>query len=204
MSSILKVDTIQDSSGNNIINESGDTITIGASGDTTNIVGTLQNNGASVGGSNTPLFSVKCGTFNISNSTMTKIQFDTESGNFFDPSGVFDTSNNRVTPSSTGYYLFGCAVTIKDVGDGKKFQMQLPLSVSNCIFVIVLFAILNVPHLTEKSGVLAIEAPSFCKVPTILVVSPDAPIVIVLLLSLMILLPELSCIVSTFRIELIY
>ena len=125
MSSILKVDTIQDSSGNNIINESGDTITIGASGDTTNIVGTLQNNGASVGGSNTPLFSVKCGTFNIANSTMTKIQFDTESGNFFDPSGVFDTSNNRVTPSSTGYYLFGCTVTIKDVGDGKKFQMQL-------------------------------------------------------------------------------
>jgi len=34
MSSILKVDTIQDQSGNNIINESGDTITIGASGDT--------------------------------------------------------------------------------------------------------------------------------------------------------------------------
>jgi len=33
MSSILKVDTIQNQSGNNIINESGDTITIGASGD---------------------------------------------------------------------------------------------------------------------------------------------------------------------------
>jgi hypothetical protein len=37
MSSILKVDTIQDQSGNNIINESGDTITIGASGDTITI-----------------------------------------------------------------------------------------------------------------------------------------------------------------------
>ena len=48
MSSILKVDTIQDTSGNNIINESSDTITIGASGDTTNIVGTLQNNGAAL------------------------------------------------------------------------------------------------------------------------------------------------------------
>ena len=34
MSSILKVDEIQDTSGNNIINESSDTITIGASGDT--------------------------------------------------------------------------------------------------------------------------------------------------------------------------
>jgi len=49
MSSILKVDTIQDQAGNNIINESSDTITIGASGDTVNIVGTLQNNGGSVG-----------------------------------------------------------------------------------------------------------------------------------------------------------
>jgi hypothetical protein len=34
MTSILKVDTIQDADGNNIINESGNTITIGASGDT--------------------------------------------------------------------------------------------------------------------------------------------------------------------------
>ena len=45
MASILKVDTIQDQSGNNIINENADTITIGASGDTINIVGTLQNGG---------------------------------------------------------------------------------------------------------------------------------------------------------------
>ena len=46
MASILKVDTIQDTSGNNIINENADTITIGASGDTINVVGTLQNNGS--------------------------------------------------------------------------------------------------------------------------------------------------------------
>ena len=37
MTAILKVDTIQDTSGNNIINESSDTITIGASGDTVTI-----------------------------------------------------------------------------------------------------------------------------------------------------------------------
>ena len=34
MASIIKVDDVQDAAGNNIINESGDTITIGASGDT--------------------------------------------------------------------------------------------------------------------------------------------------------------------------
>ena len=48
MTAILKVDTIQDTSGNNIINESSDTITIGASGDTVNVIGTLQSNGSAV------------------------------------------------------------------------------------------------------------------------------------------------------------
>ena len=48
MTAILKVYTIQDTSGNNIINENANTITIGKSGDTTNIVGTLQNNGAAL------------------------------------------------------------------------------------------------------------------------------------------------------------
>ena len=37
MTSILKADTIQDTDGNNIINESSNTITIGASGDTISI-----------------------------------------------------------------------------------------------------------------------------------------------------------------------
>ena len=40
MTAILKVDTIQDTAGNNIINESSDTITIGASGDTIALAGT--------------------------------------------------------------------------------------------------------------------------------------------------------------------
>ena len=34
MSSIIKVDTVQDTDANNIINENSNTITIGASGDT--------------------------------------------------------------------------------------------------------------------------------------------------------------------------
>jgi hypothetical protein len=45
MSSILKVDEIQDTSGNNIINENANTVTIGKAGDTVNVVGTLQNSG---------------------------------------------------------------------------------------------------------------------------------------------------------------
>ena len=50
MASILKVDTIQDQSGNNIINENADTITIGASGDTVTIPSgaTLDASGATL------------------------------------------------------------------------------------------------------------------------------------------------------------
>ena len=51
MTAILKVDTIQDTAGNNIINESSDTITIGASGDTITIPSgaTISNSGTATG-----------------------------------------------------------------------------------------------------------------------------------------------------------
>ena len=51
MTSILKADTIQDSSGNNIINENSNTITIGASGDTITIPSgaTITNSGTATG-----------------------------------------------------------------------------------------------------------------------------------------------------------
>ena len=86
MTAILKVDTIQDTAGNNIINESSDTITIGAAGDTTNIVGTLQNNGAA-------LVTGKVGQV-VSASTTSAVTIT--SGSFTD-SGI--TAN--ITPSAT-------------------------------------------------------------------------------------------------------
>ena len=51
MTAIFKVDTIQDTAGNNIINESSDTITIGASGDTITIPAgaTITNSGTATG-----------------------------------------------------------------------------------------------------------------------------------------------------------
>ena len=106
MTSIIKVDTIQDTSGNNIINENSNTITIGASGDTTNIIGTLQNNGASVGGANTPAFEAYLSSDqNPSNDTETKIQFNIER---FDTDNNYDNSSNyRFTPTTAGkYYVY--------------------------------------------------------------------------------------------------
>ena len=106
MTSILKVDTIQDADGNNIINESGNTITIGASGDTTNIIGTLQNNGAAVGGTNTPAFMAKpSGNISISNDTVTKLLFATED---FDTDS--DYASSRFTPTTAGKYQVSGAV----------------------------------------------------------------------------------------------
>jgi len=109
MTSILKADTIQDTDGNNIINENSNTITIGASGDTTNIVGTLQNNGAAVGGTNTPNFKVyRNTTQSISSASWTKMQFNTES---FDTASAFDNSTNyrfTVPSGQAGKYFFTC------------------------------------------------------------------------------------------------
>jgi hypothetical protein len=105
MTSILKADTIQDTDGNNIINESGNTITIGASGDTTNIIGTLQNNGAAVGGTNTPAFEAYLGGSggqSISDNTVTLVQANTE---VYDTDSAYDTSTYRFTPQTAGKYL---------------------------------------------------------------------------------------------------
>ena len=94
MTSILKVDTIQDADGNNIINESGNTITVGASGDTTNIIGTLNKDGVAV--ANTPAFQgyYSSSYQTVSDNTATKLTIDTEE---FDTSSAFDTSTSRFT-----------------------------------------------------------------------------------------------------------
>ena len=107
MSSILKVDTIQDSSGNNIINESSDTITIGASGDTTNIVGTLQNNGVSI--DNTPAFAVRKtnGDQSYSQNTATKVTFNTE---LLDTNSAFASDKFTVPSGEAGTYLFNVSI----------------------------------------------------------------------------------------------
>ena len=78
MTSILKADNIQDADGNNIINESSNTITIGASGDTISIPSgaTFNINGtAGTGiGTNTPAFSAYLSSNqSIPNTTETKI-----------------------------------------------------------------------------------------------------------------------------------
>ena len=123
MTSILKVDTIQDTDGNNIINESGNTITIGASGDTTNIIGTLQNNGASVGGSNSKTFyAYLSSSQSATNGANTELVFNTE---VHDADSVYNNSNGRYTPGVVGTYFVSAGLSINDQsGSDDDFYMK--------------------------------------------------------------------------------
>ena len=88
MTAILKVDTIQDTAGNNIINESSDTITIGASGDTVNLAA-----GATAG------FGKILQVVNATDST----QRTTTSTSFVTASNTLSVD---ITPSSTSSKIF--------------------------------------------------------------------------------------------------
>jgi hypothetical protein len=103
MTSILKVDTIQDADGNNIINESSNTITIGASGDTTNVIGTLNKDGLAV--ENTPAFEAYQSDIQtgVGDASWTKLTMNTEA---FDTDSMYDNSSNyRFTPTTAGKYF---------------------------------------------------------------------------------------------------
>lgn len=110
MSSIIKVDTIQNQSGANIISESSNTITVGASGDTITVPSgaTITSSGTVSGGlAATPAFSAYMGSAQtgIANATNTVIVFDSED---FDSDSAYNTSNGRFTvPTGQGgkYFL---------------------------------------------------------------------------------------------------
>ena len=121
MTSILKADNIQDADGNNIINESGNTITVGASGDTTNIIGTLNKDGVAV--ANTPAFEAyqSSSQSGISNNTWTKISANTEK---FDTDSMYDASTNyRFTPTVAGKYFVYGAIS---VSSETTFNLYVP------------------------------------------------------------------------------
>ena len=93
------------------------TITIGASGETINVVGTLQNNGSAVGGTNTPAFRAYMGSAQtINDVTTTLVQYNAEN---FDTDNAYDTSTYRFTVPSgkAGKYFFGANIYLTDAGN---------------------------------------------------------------------------------------
>ena len=75
--------------------------------DAYNFTGTLQQNGAGIGGDNTPAFeAVLSAVQNVSDNVETKLQANTET---FDTDNAYDNSSNyRFTPQTAGkYYVYG-------------------------------------------------------------------------------------------------
>jgi|TARA_R100001480_G_scaffold104964_1_gene107521 hypothetical protein len=129
MTSILKADTIQDTDGNNIINENSNTITIGASGDTITIPAgaTITNSGTATGfgGTTAPYVSVyRNGDQNLSDNTLTVIEFNVEN---VDSASAFDTSTYRFTPQTSGYYFVSLNLGIGNTADNSIDKVQVKI-----------------------------------------------------------------------------
>ncbi len=124
MVSQIKVNEIIKQSGSSIsIGESGDTINIGTTGDTINLAGSAY----AEAGTNTPAFQAfKAANQSISQATYTKIQFDTED---YDTDGCYNNTSGTVTlngistpsysfaPNVAGKYLIGAAVNAQTSTD---------------------------------------------------------------------------------------
>jgi len=98
---------------NEIIKQSGSSITIGEAGDT--VSGPFTN---------VPAFSVYLSSSQtISASTWTKVGFN---GEYFDTNSAFDTSNNRFTVPANlaGKYCFTGQIWIRYIDDNKQFRMS--------------------------------------------------------------------------------
>ena len=113
MTSILKADEIQDSSGNLIIKEVGDAIAIGASGDTITIPSgaTIVNSGTATnfGGTTAPYVCVGLSSDQgLSDGVIAKVEFDSE---------IVDSDNKfasyKFTPTVVGKYFVSCNLTFE-------------------------------------------------------------------------------------------
>jgi len=102
------------------------TITIGASGETINVVGTLQNNGSAVGKTNTPAFLayISGSDYSVSNATWTTIGFNNAIVN--NGSG-FDTGTYKFTVPSgqNGLYSFSAGFQMESMASGNTIEFSI-------------------------------------------------------------------------------
>jgi hypothetical protein len=135
MTAILKVDTIQDTSGNNIINESSDTITIGASGDTTNIIGTLQNNGSAVATTNgitvAQQFRLTTGFSTTSTVPISSNWEQVDTDGYGGIGTAMSESSGVFTFPTTGIYLISISVDAYKGGDTRYWKVRLDTTTDN-------------------------------------------------------------------------
>jgi len=138
MTSILKADTIQDTDGNNIINENGNTITIGASGDTVTIPSgaTLDGSNATLSGFATTNGITVADQWRVNNSPSGLNNNDVvgESGHgnweqndtqYSNIGSAMSVSNGVFTFPTTGIYLVSFKVSLYDATEQAYFGCNI-------------------------------------------------------------------------------
>ena len=135
MASILKVDTIQDQAGNNIINESSDTITIGASGDTVNIVGTLQNNGSGViqGITEADQWRLTADFTGNADPITSNLERNDTTGSGYFGTGMTESSGIFTFPS-TGYWLILADFSCQNISSNAAYNFFLKITTDNSTY----------------------------------------------------------------------
>ena len=134
MSSIIKVDTIQDQDGNNIINENADVITVGASGDTITIPAgaTLANAGTVTGIPASAIDSGTIATARLGTGTASSSTF-LRGDQTYAAAGLNgwseDGANNNLLPASAsaGIYLGVNSATASNLLDDYEEGSWTPL-----------------------------------------------------------------------------
>ena len=137
MTAILKVDTIQDTAGNNIINESSDTITIGASGDTIALAGTTVT-GITQGITEADQFRLT--TDFGSNGDITANLERTDDASFAKIGTGMSLSSGIYTFPSTGLYQIINQSTFLITGDD-NVRVDTKVTTNNSSYVTVAYAI---------------------------------------------------------------
>ena len=130
MSSILKVDEIQDTSGNNIINENANTITIGKSGDTVNLASGATNN---LGITEADAWRITTNTvFSSSGTSDVTANWERADTDGFDKIGTgLSESSGIFSFPSTGYYYINHFSSTNAAAARDYTSMQLKITLDN-------------------------------------------------------------------------
>jgi len=143
MTAILKVDTIQDTSGNNIINESSNTITIGASGDTISIPSgaTIANSGTATGFgidgiTQADQWRMSANRGNGVNSDITANLERVDDGSFGYIGNGMTESSGIFTFPATGIYQVSAVGMIYSISDSTTF-LEMYVTTNNSSYDIV-------------------------------------------------------------------
>jgi len=139
---------------NEIIKQSGSSISIGESGDTINLAGSSYSSG-----NNTPSFGAYLNANqSISSATNTKITFNSE---YWDSDGKFDTSTNRFTPGIAGKYFFNSSLRYDN---GGSYEVSLIIYKNGSEYIKVRFNQNGSVETIQVTGILELDTDDYVEI----------------------------------------